>query len=735
MSLDIQKNELHYFIELFRKKDCRECGDALNNVIHTMSLCRHRKICDEDFSDLDFVKVPLNAIAFSIQNKHQSNFEGCSLSEFNFLGGHSADVISLAWSEDERYIATGDEDGNIIIWDTKSLLMKQVLHAHSAAVNSIVFSSSTKYLLSGSSDKSIKLWDIDENQCLIEIDNQSAVTTLAFSSDQERVLVGYQNGTAKLWNLKSQKCLKIMRGHGYPVSIVTFSPSDDYMLTGNIGETLLWDLHSKKYKSNFWGHASYIKSVLFTENYVQFRIPLSEISAFWMASVSERGDIFLNNFLSKIAFSPDGKYFMINAQHQYYIDGKPIEYNHVQEHCSALTISPSQKEILLSHGKNIEIWNIEEKICCHKFNGYGQKIKAVDISKDGRYCLTVGNYKLKLWDLKTNMFLKDLCDVDGSLIKSVKLSRDARHCLVLDELNRFFLYDIEKRYIVKEYDYDGSGFIIVQIGFLDDGASFEAHSQSLFEHEILIYNFITQTEVSHMRMDWDIRIEASCLSHDRTHLMAVMNKKFKTAGALFDVKSENCTKIFNSDRYYRRYSKEARRKYFAAVDGNIEEIDLSNEIYLTSISDDNKYCATVEDDNKAIIWSVQTGRCVKILKKHRKRINAIDFIDGGKYFITGSLDFSARLWVSKTGFCCRRFQIPVENNADIFWCFPFCVVSRNHVFRIYKMDYSCSNINKNVQLINTFYNIDDINIEGCNFKSENLKGNAEKIIQQFGGKL
>ena len=36
MSLDIQKNELHYFIELFRKKDCRECGDALNNVIHTM---------------------------------------------------------------------------------------------------------------------------------------------------------------------------------------------------------------------------------------------------------------------------------------------------------------------------------------------------------------------------------------------------------------------------------------------------------------------------------------------------------------------------------------------------------------------------------------------------------------------------------------------------------------------------------------------------------------------------
>ena len=82
MSLDIQKNELHYYIDLIRmqKPDQRSpeksnlCVMVLYDIIRTMKLSRHGKICGEDFSKLDFGSIPFNDILFSIDGELPSCF-------------------------------------------------------------------------------------------------------------------------------------------------------------------------------------------------------------------------------------------------------------------------------------------------------------------------------------------------------------------------------------------------------------------------------------------------------------------------------------------------------------------------------------------------------------------------------------------------------------------------------------------------------------------------------------
>lgn len=58
----LQKNVLHDYVNILRMKESEDrtseqsesCVRALHNIIRTMKMSRHDKICGEDFSRLDW---------------------------------------------------------------------------------------------------------------------------------------------------------------------------------------------------------------------------------------------------------------------------------------------------------------------------------------------------------------------------------------------------------------------------------------------------------------------------------------------------------------------------------------------------------------------------------------------------------------------------------------------------------------------------------------------------------
>ena len=62
------------------------------------------------------------------------------------LSGHEQDVLSVTFSVDGKYLATGSGDTLVRIWDVKGGKLLHVLEGHSAEVGGLAFSPDGKHL-------------------------------------------------------------------------------------------------------------------------------------------------------------------------------------------------------------------------------------------------------------------------------------------------------------------------------------------------------------------------------------------------------------------------------------------------------------------------------------------------------------------------------------------------------------------------------------------------------------
>ena len=72
--------------------------------------------------------------------------------------GHYWGVLSVVFSADGEYLASGYMDNTIGVWRVSSGERIKTLTGHSSWVRSVVFSADGEYLASGSWDKTIGVW-------------------------------------------------------------------------------------------------------------------------------------------------------------------------------------------------------------------------------------------------------------------------------------------------------------------------------------------------------------------------------------------------------------------------------------------------------------------------------------------------------------------------------------------------------------------------------------------------
>jgi WD40 repeat protein len=78
------------------------------------------------------------------------------------LQGHSNVIRGVAFSANEKYVASAGEDNIINLWNIETgNLVVSFTENNNKELTSVIFSSDQKYLISGSQDKTIKFWQID----------------------------------------------------------------------------------------------------------------------------------------------------------------------------------------------------------------------------------------------------------------------------------------------------------------------------------------------------------------------------------------------------------------------------------------------------------------------------------------------------------------------------------------------------------------------------------------------
>ncbi len=142
------------------------------------------------------------------------------------LRAHDSGLLCAAVSPDDRYLVTGDRQGNVRIWDLETLKRVASLTGHTDEVQRAVFSCDGRTLATCSKDRSIRLWDVatwKQTKCLSG-PHEMSVMSVAFSPNGSLLASCDRNHRLALWELPSGRLLRTWQGHVDVVHEVRFAP-------------------------------------------------------------------------------------------------------------------------------------------------------------------------------------------------------------------------------------------------------------------------------------------------------------------------------------------------------------------------------------------------------------------------------------------------------------------------------------------------------------------------------
>jgi WD40 repeat protein/class 3 adenylate cyclase len=94
-------------------------------------------------------------------------FDPTSGERSTVLAGHRERLLRLAFSPNGAQLASGADDGLVMVWDVTTGQRRAVYEGHAAAVNDVVFGPDGKSLWSGGDDGAIFVWDLQRKDTLV----------------------------------------------------------------------------------------------------------------------------------------------------------------------------------------------------------------------------------------------------------------------------------------------------------------------------------------------------------------------------------------------------------------------------------------------------------------------------------------------------------------------------------------------------------------------------------------
>jgi WD40 repeat protein/energy-coupling factor transporter ATP-binding protein EcfA2 len=158
-------------------------------------------------------------------------------------GKHTRRVMSLAFSDDGHWLATGGADNAVWLWEVATGKAERVtVLKNSIAVLSLAFRPNSKILAIGSSDKSVLLWDLDAKKQIRSLEGHTgAVTSIAFSADGQTMATGSADTTVLLWDAGTYTRYATLQGPQKVVSLAFFRDAKRLATAGDDGRITLWD--------------------------------------------------------------------------------------------------------------------------------------------------------------------------------------------------------------------------------------------------------------------------------------------------------------------------------------------------------------------------------------------------------------------------------------------------------------------------------------------------------------
>ncbi|KAG9063885.1 hypothetical protein KI688_003999 [Linnemannia hyalina] len=238
---------------------------------------------------------------------------------------HTSGITSIAFSPDDRWIASSSFEHTVKLWDSRSGSLVSSFINHVDKVNCVRFSPNGSYIASASHDRTLQLWEVnslktgfgspdtaypqfcatysrDGRQLItgsrgapmrqfnadsgdvdfVFPDHLHNIVRIAFSPDGLQIAIGSGQQEVTLWSVESRAASFVLSGHKSGVNCVAFSPCGRWLASGsNDGTVRLWDTRSGAAGHVLNGQAGWAQSVAFSPD------------GCWIASTCMQGKVLL----------------------------------------------------------------------------------------------------------------------------------------------------------------------------------------------------------------------------------------------------------------------------------------------------------------------------------------------------------------------------------------------------------------------------------------------------------
>ncbi len=517
-------------------------------------------------------------------------------------------LLSIAWSADGRWIASGGIGGTAKLWDANAGFASHVVnHIAFTNVHTICFSPDSANVLAAF-DSWLGIWDIDSNREIFPVRQAQTqvVGQAAFSPDGESVVWGtsslFRHEKMELWNAKTGELRQRFSGHRGTTSSATFSPDGNRIVSAGTDNTLrLWDAKNGELLGIFRGHDGDVKIAAFRSPAGKRIFSAGDDGIRVWDSTPQPDVVTLDGHESEvaaIAFSPDGK-----------------------------------RLVSASNDTTVRLWDTvsARQIKSWRHDGV---VLDVDFSADGEHLASV-SYKNKsenergikratLWRLNLD-WPKEAAPESNGFFDSISIPQQPTH--------------------------------IESVAFGDSGAKLATHQF----RTIQIWDVSSRKPIATCRIDYHTEITNVAFSSDGAYL-AVCGL-IQPGVALVDAKTNPPTMLRTLiDRpdvlpTCVVFDAPGRRIAAGTLDGTVYVVDVNAGDYVALIGHVGPVTAvafnpqgdrlfTGGQDQTVKVWNARTGEELLTLRGHKSRVTAVAVSPDGKTVATAGDDNTIRLWRS-----------------------------------------------------------------------------------------
>jgi WD40 repeat protein len=308
-----------------------------------------------------------------------------------FDRAHVQGIQVLAISHDGKLVVSGGiQESTVRLWDTKTGQQLRQLTGHKDEIWGVAFSPDDKMVASASTDKTMRTWETASGNSLGTFSGHTDwVRGVFFFPDKKRILTASDDYSLRTWDLSNANELKRMTGHTNFVNGLSVSRDGKRAVTGSVDQTVrVWDLDKAEEIGRYF-HNNEVWAVAISPDGKKAVAASTDnvVKMFDLDKKQEIRQITHPTRVWAIAFSPNGKQFVTGT-------GGPV------------TVVPKDQVEggWPQQGNNdasLYFWETDSGKAVRRLSGHNGNVRAVAYASDGRFVVSGGDDNtMRLWGEK-----------------------------------------------------------------------------------------------------------------------------------------------------------------------------------------------------------------------------------------------------------------------------------------------------------------------------------------------